>query len=124
MAHNNLNIGKPGPFQVVEAFGSGEVDSPIDPPRRKYDCENYETCLDLAAALNWDNFTCRGCNAEVNQSFLWRAHQAKRKDAVAESICEKLPRIGIHHQNEENAPAEPESALAVNSSTPVIDLKA
>lgn len=86
-------IGKPGPFQIIEGEGVGLVDAPVAAPRRRYSCNNYATCLDLAAALNWDNFTCRGCNGEVNQNLLWRGHQAKRRDDVAESLC-TLPELG------------------------------
>lgn len=80
-------IGKPGPFQVIESEGNGCVDAPIDPPRRRYSCDSYSICLDLAAALNWDSFTCRGCNGSVDECLIWRALQAKKKDQVAERIC-------------------------------------
>jgi len=83
---------KPGPFQIVESEGTGNVDAPIAPPRRRHQCPNYSKCLSLAAALNWDNFTCRGCSAEINQSLLWRAHQAKRRDKVVRELCD-LPEI-------------------------------
>lgn len=81
-------IGKPGPFQIVESEGCGAVDVPINPPRRRYSCCNYEMCLDLAAALNWDNFTCRGCSGEIDESLLWRARQAMKKDAVVRKLCD------------------------------------
>ena len=81
-------IGKPGPFQIIESNGTGLVDSPMCAPRRRYECHNYATCLDLAAALNWDNFTCRGCSGEIEESLYWRAHQASKKDAVVNSLCE------------------------------------
>jgi hypothetical protein len=92
----NEILGTPGPFQVIETQGIGDVDSPIDAPRRRYDCQNYDTCLELAAALNWDNFTCRGCDNTMNQSYIWRARQAARKDDVAGSLCEHLPQINVH----------------------------
>lgn len=88
-------IGKPGPFQIIENEGSGVVDSPMAAPRRRYECPNYQCCLDIAAALNWDNFTCRGCNGEVNEPLAWRAHQARRKDVLVDSIC-SLPPISLH----------------------------
>jgi len=81
-------IGKPGPFQIIEDEGRGVVDAPILPPKRRYACPNYETCLSVACALNWDSFTCRGCNGAVSENLCWRAHQELRKDKVANSLCE------------------------------------
>lgn len=99
-------VGKPGPFQIIETFGT--IDTPSNAPRRRYECSHYSTCLELAAALNWDNFTCRGCNEIVDQALLWRAHQAKKRDAVADSICEHLPEIGFLEQSaEEPLPPSP-----------------
>jgi len=85
-------IGKPGPFRIIQSEVSGAVDTPIPAPRRRYHCSNYNTCLDLAAAMNWDNFTCRGCCGEIDQSLLWVAHGAMRKDRVVSKICQ-LPEI-------------------------------
>lgn len=90
-------IGQPGPFQIID---SGQ-EAPITPPRRRYSCENYECCLDMAAALNWDSFTCRGCCGDINQSLLWRAHQAKKRDAVAESICDIPNLTALGSEDEE-----------------------
>ena len=86
-----MEIGKPGPFQVIEAQGpeersSGSLDVPIPSPRRRYSCSNYETCLNLACALNWDSFTCRGCSGQISNALLWRAHGARKKDKVARSL--------------------------------------
>ena len=80
-------LGKPGPFQVIENEGFGVVEDPVAPPRRRFSCINYDTCLNLAAALNWDNFTCRGCSGEVNNCLLWRAHQAVKKDQIVGRLC-------------------------------------
>jgi hypothetical protein len=85
-------IGKPGPFQIIESEGKGIVDLPIAPPRRRYSCPHYNCCLDLAAALNWDNFTCRGCSGEIDESLYWRAHQASKRDSVVRTLCE-LPEL-------------------------------
>ncbi len=101
MNDTETDIGTPGPFQIVESDGCGNVDAPIETPQRKYDCSNYETCLELAAALNWDNFTCSSCNSSINESLLWRARQEVRKDKVAGTICENLPQIGVHNSNKE-----------------------
>lgn len=75
-----------GPFQVIENDGSGSVDSPIEAPRRRYACSNYSICLNLAASLNWDNFTCRGCSGNVDEPLLWRARIAQKKNRVTEKI--------------------------------------
>lgn len=85
-------IGKPGPFPIVENEGSGNVERPMLAPRRRYSCPHYEVCLNLAAALNWDNFTCRGCCGSVDEVLLWRAHQARRRDKVAGKLC-RIPEI-------------------------------
>lgn len=84
--------GKPGPFEIIESQGKGDVPSPGAVPLRRYNCSNYERCLDLAAALNWDSFGCSGCNGEVNEALCWRAHQARKKDRVVDRICH-LPEI-------------------------------
>ena len=93
-------IGKPGPFQIIGTEGCGSLDDPISPPRRRFSCYNYETCLNLAAALNWDNFTCRGCSGQVNDVVLWRARQEFKRDAIAHRLCE-LPEIEFHCGAEE-----------------------
>jgi hypothetical protein len=79
-----FTFGKPGPFQIIECE---TLDLPSDAPKRRYSCTHYETCLNMAAALNWDNFTCRGCNGEVNSSLLWRAQAESKKDSVVQEIC-------------------------------------
>ena len=81
-------LGKPGPFQIIESEGCGNVDAPIAAPRRRHGCQCYDTCLDLAAALNWDNFTCRGCSGSIDSSLFWRARQAQKKDAVVKTLCD------------------------------------
>ena len=60
-------------------------------PQRDYDCPNYDTCLGLAAALDWSSFTCAGCTTRtVNQQLLWRAHSCVRKNPALSRLC-KLP---------------------------------
>ena len=51
-----------------------------DSPFRNFDCSNYNKCLSLAAALDWDSFTCEGCNLEINEQLIWRAHHRLRSD--------------------------------------------
>ena len=56
-------------------------------PPRNYDCANYDTCLSLAAALDWASFRCSGCNGCVNEKLLWRAHHVVRKNSALRKIC-------------------------------------
>ena len=88
-------IGSPGPFRIIKGDQSGCVDAPIAAPRRRYLCPNYSNCLNLAAALNWDNFTCRGCSGEIDESLMWRARHAMKRDDVVATICD-LPQIESH----------------------------
>ena len=60
--------------------------------KRDFDCNNYETCLGLAAALNWDSFTCDSCARKINPQLIWRAHQNIRQDKSLNQICD-LPEI-------------------------------
>ena len=94
----NRVLGKPGPFQIVRGSASGANERPNVPPRRRYLCKNYQSCLSIAAALNWDNFTCRGCSGEVDESTLWKAHQEIRRDKTVRRIC-ALPSI-VAYQSE------------------------
>ncbi|MEZ4753651.1 MAG: hypothetical protein R3A13_04995 [Bdellovibrionota bacterium] len=94
-------FGKPGPFPVIEIDGSGTVESPISPPRRDYTCPNYSTCLELACALNWDSFTCRGCSKDIDSTLVWQAQSSKRKDQVAQQLCEGMPTIQCHESNQD-----------------------
>lgn len=63
----------------------------LEPPVRRYGCANYDTCLDLAAALNWASFTCGACRGTINEQLLWRARHITRKDSIAKAICELPP---------------------------------
>ena len=94
-------IGKPGPFQIIEDDGNGNVDCPTIPPRRRYSCTHYQTCLNLAAALNWDNFTCRGCSGEMSESLVWRARLQQKKDILAGKICDLPHPIFLEGKPEE-----------------------
>ena len=103
-------IGKPGPFQIIECENAS-AELPGEPPRRRYSCQHYETCLDLAAALNWDNYTCRGCCGEIEESLYWRARQMMKKDSVVRSICGELPDIRMHNSPHEDGTDEPTPVL-------------
>ncbi|RMG41380.1 MAG: hypothetical protein D6719_08700 [Candidatus Dadabacteria bacterium] len=113
--------GTPGPFQIINnrllPDGKPAVSStPITPPRRRYSCENYETCLDLACSLNWDSFTCRGCSGKINKALLWQAHQARKSDLIARKIC-SIPAIQMLKQKpvEEKGCTAPATLLMVKS---------
>ncbi len=94
MKRADSQLGSPGPFEVrfddaedactPEESGVAAIETT---PRRRYDCCSYEQCLELAAALNWESFTCRGCSGEFNKALLWRAGQVIRRDQVAKALC-------------------------------------
>ena len=95
------------------SFYHGNVavdDAPeAEPPERRYECKNYEQCLDLAAALNWESFTCKKCDGEINEALYWQARQAQRKDAVVKALCD-LPPIntleGARHECQAKADSD------------------
>lgn len=66
-----------------------------DAVERRMECSHYEECLNLAAALDWDSFTCAGCNGEINESLLWRAGQSTKRDAIAQAICGAATRSAL-----------------------------
>lgn len=77
-----------------DAFANDDDDPAIgsmEPPVRNYGCSNYDTCLDLAAALNWASFTCGACKGAINQQLMWRARHMTRRDSVAKALCELPP---------------------------------
>ncbi len=90
-----LKNSKPGPFQIVrDDEPEVQAVAPSLAPKRRYDCSNYEQCLDVATALDWDSFTCRGCTGEPDQQLLWRARQNARKDKIASSLI-TIPKVKI-----------------------------
>ena len=68
-----------------------ELEVEAEPPQRNYSCLNYDTCLDLAASLNWESFTCGECAGKINEKLLWRARQVQRTDPVARALCDLKP---------------------------------
>jgi hypothetical protein len=66
-----------------------------DTVERRMECSHYEECLNLAAALDWDSFTCAGCSGKINESLLWRAGQSTKRDAVAQAICGAATRSAL-----------------------------
>ena len=101
---------KPGPFKIIEHDGNGNLQAPIAPPIRRYDCPHYSVCLNLSAALDWDSFTCRGCIGQVDQALYWRARQAQKQDNVADRICE-IPAARIYEAPD---PPKPQNKLHAN----------
>ena len=93
---------KKGPFPVprrsliglhlVNEKSTANNNDVAEPPVRKYDCENYETCLAVAAALDWDSFSCKDCCGQVDQRLAWRAQHARKKDSVVRALCD-LPEL-------------------------------
>lgn len=49
-------------------------------PYRNFGCANYDRCLSLAAALDWDSFSCSGCDEQINEQLIWRAHHRLRAE--------------------------------------------
>ncbi len=79
---------KPGPFVIINARCKKNIcginssnlkpkEEPILDPFRRFECDNYEKCLTLTAKLDWDSFTCKGCNGSINAKLLWRARKRK-----------------------------------------------
>lgn len=79
-----------------------DPDGEIAPPARNYDCAHYDTCLDLAAALDWRSFTCKGCCGEYDQQLLWRAQHVLRKNPALAKIL-SLPKPLVNDGAEETA---------------------
>jgi hypothetical protein len=80
-----------GPFPLSRPTEPQDL-HPNAAPLRDYSCESYENCLELAAALDWESFTCNGCCGELNKKLIWQAHLAQREDKVANKLCE-IPKI-------------------------------
>lgn len=79
-----------GPFKLI-MFGNTDLPlSPNDIPDRNYSCANYDKCLNISAALDWEDYSCRGCCGEVNGAMLWQARLAIKKDRVAQKVCSKI----------------------------------
>ena len=90
----NKKVTKPlasrsGPFRVMEDDLIATVQESSE--RRSYECDHYISCLNLAAALDWDSFTCQGCKGEFDQALLWQARSAIRKDQLMQEVCELPP---------------------------------
>ena len=100
-------IGTPGPFEIrceehtVDAHSPCTTRGEFSPtfreiPPRRYECDCYETCLGLAASLNWEGFTCRGCCGQPNEKLMWRARVSARKDSVAARLLNAPPVVTLN----------------------------
>lgn len=77
-----------GPFKVKKVALAVNDELPIED--RCYDCKNYDLCLNLAAALDWDGFCCTNCDKSVDQKLVWQALKIKKADRVVEELCSEL----------------------------------
>jgi hypothetical protein len=99
-----------GPFEVSSTnqvpLGSAPTTTSSETELvRELDCKNYTTCLNLAAALNWESFTCEGCSGEINKSLSWRAGQSAIKDKVVKLLCGKavIKILNYHDRSKTNS---------------------
>ena len=76
---------KPGPFQVLAK--DSNLLSEGEGPDRNFGCQNYNSCLSLAAALNWESFSCRGCNGAIDETIRWRAKVESKRDTTLRQLC-------------------------------------
>lgn len=86
---NLFSPNTPAEEETEESLESAST-SPVESsnlPVRNYDCQNYGTCLGLAAALDWSSFSCKGCSGEVDNRLLWRAHHRVRQNKALQSLC-------------------------------------
>lgn len=94
------------PASRAEQIQSAPILNPehlLQAPPRMFDCANYNTCLGLAAALNWNSFSCEGCSGKVNSQLLWKAHSSLRNDKALSRLL-GLPPPSAH----EELPSKPE----------------
>ena len=83
-------VKKSGPIEFKENLDS--LESMGTYPSRDQKCKNYETCLNLAASLDWDGFDCTNCNKKINEQLIWRAQSVQRKDTLTKKIF-PIPKI-------------------------------
>ena len=94
-------------FITVAAGTEVEKDDEADEdgPFRNFECDNYNKCLSLAAALDWNSFTCEGCSCEINQQLIWRARHRLRSEPQLAKVFNlpllsegRLPGPADHHK--------------------------
>ncbi len=86
-------------------------DTSIKAPERNFDCDNYDLCLGLAAALDWSSFSCQGCCGRVNKQLLWRANHKAKEDKSLSGLF-NLPSISPRkpRNNPNGSPSDPPAA--------------
>lgn len=98
-----------GPFEVSSNYdsssltGNAALAETCDVPIRNLDCENYDECLELAIALNWQTFSCSGCNGTVNENLKWRISRAVTQDKVARFLCPSATKFTVIKSSEESS---------------------
>lgn len=104
---DNSDSLKPGPFEMLydqDGFSINYVTAnESNPEFRCFSCPNYNSCLNIVAALDWEGFTCFGCNGEINQNLLWRAEGECCKDKTLQTICQ-LPDLKSRKIESEHNP--------------------
>jgi predicted Fe-S protein YdhL (DUF1289 family) len=109
---------RPGPIRV----GSGTAESPTEAatPTRRFACHHYNSCLSLAAVLNWDSFSCRGCSGEIDEAVRWRAKSESRRDATLKRLC-VIPNPPIMRSSASSRqPGQSGTTIQVN---PIVNLR-
>jgi hypothetical protein len=76
-----------GPFQIINIHSCSSTD-------RNLECRNYETCLGIAAAFNWESFSCKQCIGEIDPHISWRVRHIIKRDSLGKFLCKKQPHIG------------------------------
>ena len=76
---------KSGPFQVLAKDSNLLADG--EGPDRNFACKNYNSCLSLAAALNWESFSCGGCTGTIDETIRWRAKGVSKRDSALRQLC-------------------------------------
>jgi predicted Fe-S protein YdhL (DUF1289 family) len=80
-----LSTPRPGPIRL--SCGQVESHYAATAPDRRFACDHYNSCLSLAAVLNWDSFSCQGCSGEIDEAVRWRAKSESRRDATLKRLC-------------------------------------
>lgn len=80
------------PLQELELQALQETPVDLESVFRDFECESYDLCLCLAAALDWSSFTCHGCCKVPNRQLVWRASQCVKRDKSLAKFV-KLPKL-------------------------------
>ena len=66
---------KKGPFQIIIDVEDNWPFTKSGFSERIHSCIYYQTCLEIAATLDWDDFSCRNCTGSINQAILVQAEE-------------------------------------------------